>query len=96
MTRNTSLIAFLAAFVAGGLIGYALGVQRSEKPESARTPAPIEGVADVFRKAAQGEGADARQTCIRQKLGAERYAALALNPSAATAEDQFTILPCYQ
>jgi len=34
-------------------------------------------------------------TCIEEKLGKEKAAAIAANPKLATAEDNFKILPCY-
>lgn len=102
MNRTPALFSLstIAALIVGLVIGYALG-QRGigERPGAKRATTPAtENIVEVFRKAAQppvGQ-ADARQACVRGKLGAERYAALSLNPNAATAEDQFKILPCYQ
>lgn len=100
MDRNALVtLVVLAAFVFGGLLGYAAGIQRSRPPapRAAPSPAAAAEVAGLFRAAAQKDQAareTARQTCLREKLGPERYAALVLNPSAATPADQFRILPC--
>lgn len=102
MNRTPALLSLstVVALVVGLVIGYALGqggVGTRTGAKRATTPA-AENVVEVFRKAARPPASqdDARQACIKEKLGAERYAALALNPNAATAEDQFKILPCYQ
>lgn len=99
MSKNAAIAAILAALLVGGVLGYALGQKRSgDVTRRTQTPAAVENVADLFRSAArQGRaGETERQRCIRERLGAERYAALVLNPNAATPEDQFRILPCYR
>lgn len=99
MTKNLAVLFVLAAFLAGLGVGYALGrtsgARTSSEARSVPIPAPAASVVDIFRQAARGADEE-RQNCIREKLGAERTAALVLNPNAATAEDQFKILPCQQ
>lgn len=98
--KNVALVVLIAtgAFTLGVLVGYAGGARRGPQPVvsvTGSTPAPAAEVVNIFRRAA-GTGEQKRQDCIRERLGAERYAALVLNPSAATAEDQFKTLPCQQ
>lgn len=99
-TPTLLLLSTLVALLVGLVIGYALG-QRGvgTRPDAKRATTPAaENIVEVFRKAAQPQAGqeDARQACIKEKLGPERYAALSLNPSAATSEDQFKILACHQ
>lgn len=93
MSRNAAIISILAALAVGLVLGYAVGIQRSKRA-SPPTRATAGNVVEVFRQAAQKDDDAARQDCLRAKLGPERYAALVLNPNAATTEDQFKILPC--
>lgn len=100
MTRVAATVSILGALLAGLVLGYFLG-QRSEKKEDvvSSPPPAARNVVDLFRNAARegGTAADAeRQTCLREKLGAERYAAIVLNPRSLTPEEQFKILPCQQ
>lgn len=93
MSRNAAIISILAALAVGLVLGYAVGIQRSKRATSPNR-ATAGNVVEVFRQAAQKDDDAARQDCLRAKLGPERYAALVLNPNAATTEDQFKILPC--
>lgn len=94
MNRSAAIISILAALAVGVVLGYALGQSTKDTPAKQREAA--EDAVQVFRRAARRDGDGERQACLREKLGSERYAALVLNPNAATAEDQFKILPCFQ
>lgn len=102
-TQRLKTILLLAVAVL--LLAIAIWFGRGRLPAGTRylslpseTPAtPEKQVVDIFRKAAQGTGAGtARENCIRERLGVERYAVISLRPGASTPEDQFKILPCYQ
>lgn len=95
MERNTAILAIAIALVAGLAVGFAVGKRQAAGPsESAGSlPQSAQNVVDVFRNAGQRDDT-ARQACLKEKLGAERYAALVLNPNAVTTEDQFKVLAC--
>lgn len=96
MNKNTLIVAVVAALLVGVAVGYTIGTRGKGTGASATVPAAA-NVVELFRQAGRGGGTtSAQDACIRGKLGPERYAALALNPRAATAEDQFAILPCYR
>lgn len=97
MNRNSAIVSIIAiaALAVGLALGYALGQQRSKSVSPPRQQAAAGNVAEIFRQAARQGGDAERQACLKTKLGPARYAALALNPNAATTEDQFKVLPCY-
>lgn len=92
MNRSIAIISVLSTLAVGLAFGYILGKRGESAPPKQRAAAG--NVAEVFRQAARQSGNTTRQDCLQEKLGPERYAALVLNPNAATTEDQFKILPC--
>lgn len=94
MNRTIAILLILASLVVGGIIGYVGGRRAAQQVVTAPSPSPrAEAVTDLFRSAAR-DAAAKKAACLREKLGAERYAIIALNPNAATAEDQLKGLPC--
>lgn len=103
MTSRNALLVLLVLTALAILVGIGYVASRRVLVLRQLPPTPdaatTERVIDAFRKAAQEAGtqtAARRQSCIREKLGAERYAAIVLQPSSVQAEDQLKILPCYE
>ena len=102
MTQRLKTFLLLLTLLTVAVVGLAVWMitrgSRVARGPADRTASPIpqQEVVDVFRKAAQGRASAARQDCIREKLGPERYAAATLSPQSITVEEQFTLLPCYR
>ncbi|TSC71670.1 MAG: hypothetical protein G01um101438_975 [Parcubacteria group bacterium Gr01-1014_38] len=92
------LLVLLTVAVVGLAVWMSIGGSRvSRSPaDSTAPPIPQQEVVGFFRKAAQERASAARQDCMREKLGPERYAAVTLSPQSTTTEEQFTLLPCYR
>jgi len=102
MSRNTFAVLLSLAALAV-VLGIVYLVTQQVAQRAAESPpastASAKRVVDVFRAAAaQQRASDAarRQDCIREVLGAERYAAIVLSPWSARTEDRLRILPCYE
>lgn len=83
--NNTGLfIIVLIASLVGGTVGGYLGVKLGGGSTASSTSS-----------SATSSSTDTTTACLEEKLGKEKAAAISANPSLATAEDNFKILPCY-